>query len=326
MVTQEPLISVVMPAHNSGRFLAATLDSVVGQTERRWECVIVDDGSTDDTNAIATRYAEADPRIRVISIEQQGVCNARNEGFRRIAEGSKFVTFMDSDDVWLPMALEILLSRLDADERFIGSHGLAEFIDVDDRAYAPGEWSTQGQSRLGLENGRLIRWPLDRPTTFDVLINGNVLFPPGLILARRQAYEMAGPFDPALDIAGDWDMLIRLSRFGDLAFVNDVILHYRRHDSNLGLRPETAAQAWLVRCLGFHAPENSPAQQEVARRGWRAYQRRLAGERLAEIRSALRRKRELRTAAFAVARLAVYAVRYVRGYPRPRVRREPLSW
>jgi len=324
-VSEGPLISVVVPAYNAARFLGQTLDSVLAQTEQRWECLVVDDGSEDDTRGIATRYEELDPRIKLVAIERSGVSEARNAGFRRIADSAEFVTFMDSDDVWLPHSLESLLGPLQEDARFAGSHGLAEFIDAEGHAYAPGVWAEAGRNRLGLRGRRLVRWPLDMPTTFDVLVNGNVLFPPGLLLARRRIYELAGPFDSALEPAEDWDMLVRLSRHGDLAFIDDVILLYRRHDTNMGAQESTPAQAWRVRCIAFHSSENSAEQRRRARRGWRAYQVRMVGERLHAAAGALRERR-LRDSLESFARVLVHAWRYVRGYPLPRVSREPLTW
>lgn len=314
-----------MPAYDSARFLGETLESVVAQTEERWECVVVDDGSSDDSYAIACAFADRDSRFRALQVEHGGSSRARNAGFRSTDPKTPYVTFMDSDDVWLPHAFETLLGRLERDDRFIGSHGLAELVDGSGRRYAVGEYAERGRNRLGLEKGRLVRWPLDRPTTFDVLINGNVLFPPGLILARRRAYELAGPFDPALDIAEDWDMLIRLSRHGDIDFVDDVILLYRRHEANQGAQAMTPQQAWRVRCVAFHSPENSPEQQDRAQRGWRAYQIMLVEERWSQARTALRHGR-LRETIDSAARIVVYAWRYLRGYPLPRIRREPLDW
>jgi len=271
------------------------------------------------------RFAGDDSRFHATRIDHGGSSRARNEGFRQSDTRARYVTFMDGDDVWLPHALETLAGRLEGDDGFVGSHGLGELIDAEGVRYAPGEYAETGRARWGLEGRRLVRWPLDRPTTFDVLINGNVLFPPGLLLARREAYERAGPFDEALAGPEDWDMLIRLSRLGDLDFVNDVILLYRRHDANQGAKPTTPRQAYLVRCIGFHSSENSPAQQRSARRGWRAYQVRMAAERFSEAAAALRERR-LREAVGRAARVLVHAWRSVRGYPRPRVRREPLVW
>lgn len=324
-MSEEPLISVIVPAFNAERFIAATLDSVLAQTEQRWECVVVDDGSRDDTVSVARAYERRDGRIRLFEAEHGGSSHARNAGFRELAPSSRYVTFMDADDVWLPHALTRLLATLESDDQAVGAHGLAEMIDASGALIAQGSYPETGRNRLGLEDGRLVRWPLDRPTTFDVLINGNVMFPPGLMLARRSAYDAAGPFDESLAGPEDWDMLIRLSRQGPIAFVDEVLLHYRRHDANQGALPTTPRQAWLVRCIAFHSDENSRSQRESAKRGWRAYQLMLAGERVGAARAALHARRFGELAQH-LARLPVLAWRYVRGYPRPRVKRDRLSW
>ena len=100
-----PAISIVIPAYNHGRFLEDTLRSIQRQSFRHWECIVVDDGSTDGTSAIAQRYAAEDGRVRTVRIENGGESAARNHGYRLTSPESEFVTFMDSDDIWLPHAL-----------------------------------------------------------------------------------------------------------------------------------------------------------------------------------------------------------------------------
>lgn len=320
-----PEISIVIPAYNHGRFLEATLRSIQEQTFRNWECVVVDDGSTDDTPAVARRFADEDTRFRTVTVENGGESSARNRGFLLTDPRSEFVTFMDSDDVWLPHALATLHARVVADPGAIGAHGLAEEVDVNGERTG---WSHAefGRSRRGVERGRLISWPLDRPTSFEVLICGNVLFPPGLVLARRAAYERAGRFDESIKPGGaDWDMLIRLSRFGHLAFVDDVILLYRRHGSNMGAAPGIARMAWLIRCKGFHSPDNTPAQRRIARRGWRAYQRFMIRTRFEDGLTHLHGRR-VKPALAQFARLPVHAARLAHGSPRPRVRKASEPW
>jgi glycosyltransferase involved in cell wall biosynthesis len=320
-----PAISIVIPAYNHARFLEDTLRSVQEQSFRDWECVVVDDGSTDGTSGIAQRCAAEDDRFRAVRIENSGASAARNHGYRLTNPESALVTFMDSDDVWLPHALATLHGRLLADPTAIGAHGLAEEIDETGELRSSRSHSDFGRNRLGLDGRRLIVWPTDRPTSFDVLINGNVLFPPGLLLAQRSAYERAGRFDETFTGAEDWDMLIRLSRFGDLVFVDDVILQYRRHGRNIGAAPGIERQAWLVRCKGFHSPENNASHQRSARRGWRAYQRYMISQRWRSARDEFRAKR-LGAAVGQIARIPVHAFRHLRGYPTPKLVRASQPW
>ena len=120
-------------------------------------------------------------------------------------------------------------------------------------------------------------------------------------------------------------MLIRLSRYGHISFVDDVILQYRRHDSNMGARAEVERQAWLVRCKGFYSPENDAGQRSIARRGWRAYQRMVVGERYRTGRDYLR-ARNLRRGVDELARIPVHLFRLARGYPTPKLVRASEPW
>ena len=101
-------ISVILPCYNAGAYLSACLDSLFAQSMRDFEVIFVDDGSRDDSLALARRYAERDARIHVISQENQGVSAARNLGLAH-ARG-EWITFVDGDDL-LPLdAFETLLS------------------------------------------------------------------------------------------------------------------------------------------------------------------------------------------------------------------------
>lgn len=95
-----PLVSIVMPAFNQKKYIAETLDSVVNQVYPNWECIIVDDGSTDGTDKITEDFAEKDPRFKFISQKNQGPSVARNRG---ISEGKgEYILPLDSDDLISP--------------------------------------------------------------------------------------------------------------------------------------------------------------------------------------------------------------------------------
>ena len=110
MSSTSPLISVIIPAYNTEAYLARCLDSVLAQTLTDFELLLINDGSTDGTAAVADRYAEADSRVKVIHKENGGVSSARNRGLE-VARG-EFITFVDSDDIVLPTYLEKLHTAL----------------------------------------------------------------------------------------------------------------------------------------------------------------------------------------------------------------------
>lgn len=106
----QPLISILTPFKNTGSFLIECLDSVLAQTYRHWEMLLIDDHSVDNSHLLVKQFAEKDPRIRLLKNKGQGIIEALQTGYS-ISSGS-YITRMDSDDVMAPDKLEILLSGL----------------------------------------------------------------------------------------------------------------------------------------------------------------------------------------------------------------------
>ena len=121
------LISVIVPVYNTAEYLNACVSSIVGQTYRELEIILVDDGSTDDSPALCDAWAEKDPRIRVIHKENGGLSSARNAGMA-VAAGSYF-GFVDSDDVVSCRMLDALLSLAKERNADIAQCGYVSFSD-----------------------------------------------------------------------------------------------------------------------------------------------------------------------------------------------------
>ena len=109
----EPLISVIVPVYKVEAYLPKCLDSIINQTYRNLEIILVDDGSPDGCGAICDRYAEQDSRVRVIHQENAGVSSARNAGLDIMT--GEYLTFVDSDDWLAPNAIEVLFDRIQRD-------------------------------------------------------------------------------------------------------------------------------------------------------------------------------------------------------------------
>ena len=108
----QPLVSVIMPAYNAGAYIEEAIRSVMAQTLKDWELLVLDDGSSDDTCATVQRLAEEDPRVRLLRNEQNmGAARTRNRGFTLAA--GVFVALLDSDDLWLPDKLEKQLAVME---------------------------------------------------------------------------------------------------------------------------------------------------------------------------------------------------------------------
>jgi len=106
MTDENPLVSVIIPVYNGGRYLRAALESVFAQTYRPFEVIVVDDGSADDSGVIAQSF----PEVRYIYQTNQGVAAARNNGLE--AARGEYFAFLDQDDLWAPEKLKLQVEYL----------------------------------------------------------------------------------------------------------------------------------------------------------------------------------------------------------------------
>ncbi len=269
-----PEISIVIPAFNAEAYLRQTLDSVFAQTFRDWELIVVDDGSADRTGEIAGEYARIEPRMALVSLPNGGVSAARNHGAN--LTHAPLLIFLDADDVWEPDALATLRQTLNALPEAPAVYGLAQYIGKRGEPIDLGTCEGHQRFRLGLENGRVIVWPEDRPTTFAVEAVMERVMTCGTVLMRRAAFTQAGSFDPDLRMWEDWDFWLRLSRLGDLVFTNSLVLGYRRHDTNVSSQQDLlAAGEWRVREKLLQTVKDDPVHLAIARQGL-AYRHRCA--------------------------------------------------
>ena len=205
-----PRVSVVIPAHDRADLVGQTLDSVLGQTLADWECVVVDDASTDDTPRVLAGYAARDGRFRVVTGRFGSASAARNAGARQ-ARGS-YISFLDSDDLMTPDKLARQVAALDADPAATLAYGDALHFRDGDAA-----------------KGSLYAEGVERPTSFESLLSFSAIYAPTV---RADAFHAAGGFDESLASAEDWEMWLTLARSGRLIYLPGVALLYRVHAGN----------------------------------------------------------------------------------------------
>jgi glycosyltransferase involved in cell wall biosynthesis len=277
----------VIPTHG-GPYVAAAVSSVVAQTVKNWELIVVDDGSRDGTGNLVAPFAAADSRIRaVVNAHRTGIVPARNRGLASISPASEYVAFLDHDDVWMANSLEVLLGELSVWPEACAAHGRAIKIDgngiqcPDDRASVP-------VHRMGLSEGRLVAWPDERPTEFANLVVEDCIVSLGSGLIRRSAIERIGGFDLRAERAEDYDLWIRLSRIGPIAFARKDVLAHRQHQGQTSRRPRPPRGSGLgyVRYKMIASAENTPEQRRLAIAGFRARQRQLLAQQWVDLRRA----------------------------------------
>jgi glycosyltransferase involved in cell wall biosynthesis len=307
-------ISVIVPAHNAEKYLSETIDSVLAQTFFEWELIVVNDGSSDGTGEIADRYARADARIRAVHQTNQKVAATRNNGFALCSPGTKYVIFLDADDTWEPDTLATLSAALDRSPDAVAAHGLARYIDRDSRLLWPGLCEGRCRIRATLVGNRVVSLPPSEPTTFATLIVGGCMTT-GSTLIRRSTLETVGGFDTSLKQCEDWDIYIRLSRRGPLAFVDQVFLNYRMHDTNVtkNRSQEREMERHVLR-KAFASEENSEEQRRMVRKCFRAGQLFFMASKLKFAGTGIRRG-DLRSVWTQVRPLCGHALRYAEGRP-----------
>jgi glycosyltransferase involved in cell wall biosynthesis len=216
---RDPVVSIVMPAFNRERFIAAAIDSVLAQTFTDWELLIIDDGSSDGTPAIAGRYVERDARIHLTRQANSGVTVARNTAIRR-ARG-RYVAFLDSDDLWPPGKLERQVGAFDA-------HPDAAFIYT---GYVL--MNEDGTPRRTVRPDR--RWQGDIHR--KLWLEDNEILGPTVMVATAMLSRV-GLFDEALKGAENLDLRLKLSKLGPVFYVDDALYRYRKHADTLTSRTE----------------------------------------------------------------------------------------
>jgi glycosyltransferase involved in cell wall biosynthesis len=201
-------VSVIIPTHNRARLVKGAIDSVLAQSEPVREILVVNDNSTDDTEAVLREYGGA---IRVFPASVGGAAAARNIALR-VATG-EWIGFLDDDDIWLPVKVERQMSLV-RDNPELGLVFSADYAVNDD---------------LAILRTRLIA-PENRGAAFELLLRGNFIFQ-SCAMARRDAIERAGYMDPRLRFAPDWDLWLKVAAQYPIDFVPEPLALCRHSDS-----------------------------------------------------------------------------------------------
>ncbi len=197
-----PLVSVVVPAYNPGPYLNEAVKSVIAQTFTDWECIVVDDGSTEDLSPVE----RLDPRVRLIRQPNRGVSAARNNAIMN--SSGDYIAFLDADDIFLPTKLEKQIKVMMADPDIGYCHTSFRRIDAVGADIGPGYECFAAGSYA------------------EMLRRGGFLC--GTSAVARRAVGCAGLFDPLLRSGEDYDFAMRVAFFFRTAHVPEELYLYRR--------------------------------------------------------------------------------------------------
>lgn len=240
-MSEEPLVSVVIPTYNRGELLTEAVESVLAQTYGRFELLVADDGSTDGTPAQMAVFR--DPRIRHLRLIHSGRPSvARNQALRDA--GGELIAFLDDDDLWLPDKLEkqvTLLSRIpQADFVYTDIRRLSDDGSVSDPVLQP--------------------WDKWHGKIFDRLLLNSFLFV-STVIVRRAVLEKTGLFDETLAAIEDFDLWLRVTFVASAAYLDEPLVVIRRHGGGISGRRQLLVHENMLLVLG-RARERFPLTLE----------------------------------------------------------------
>ncbi|MDJ0676976.1 MAG: glycosyltransferase family 2 protein [Calothrix sp. MO_167.B42] len=268
-----PKISVVTPCYNLEKYVGKAIESVSAQTFTDWEYIVVDDGSTDNSAEVISSYTQIEPRLQLIKQQNGGMANARNSGFRASSPESKYLLFLDADDVLETQMLEVMVEYLDAHPHVGVAYCDHWNIDAEGKIFDRIYVSRMVPSRFGVRS-----LPYDEPhTPIESIAAGLGQGMDGRAVLRRCIYEKTMGWDEQLMRGGiAIDLFVHMGLFSDIHFVPQKLHRYRLHDPNQSHRTvnyEVQSQKILAKWKegSFLTPEQ---KSRVAQLLW-FYQRRL---------------------------------------------------
>ncbi|MDE6250280.1 MAG: glycosyltransferase [Alphaproteobacteria bacterium] len=205
-------LSVLMPAYNAEKYIAAAIESILSQTFTDFEFIIINDGSTDNTAKIIQEYANRDTRIKFIDNKQnQGLIAVLNQGLD-LCQG-EYIARMDSDDIALP-------------ERFARQ---VKYMDDNPNVAAVGTWAHAfGDRNQEMKYPRTVR-------LLDLLAYGSLVAHPTVMLRTSVLRENNIYYNPIYQHAEDFGLWATLLQYGEIHNIQEVLLKYRWHNANISV-------------------------------------------------------------------------------------------
>jgi len=243
-----PQVSIIIPAYNQGKFIGECLDSIIRQTVSDWECIVVNDGSTDSTPKIVRAYIQNDSRIRMIEQPNKGLSAARNAGLHE-AKGN-YIQFLDSDDAVKANKLKL---QLDAIVRTgIPALSYTDYYystENDLRVQSPQVYLTAKFASMNYLHDLIINWENKMSIPFHCFLFDAELFKKDNI-----------SFDEQLPNHEDWDCLMNIFRLNpEVFYVDKKLAIYRLHESSM-VRDRLSMKNGFIQAIRKHRysfPENS---------------------------------------------------------------------
>ena len=217
-MTESPLVSVLLTVYNRSSYLVEAVESIKNQSLSDWELIIVDDGSSDNSFEVASRYAKSDKRIRAVTKDNGGLASALNTGLS-LAKG-QYITRQDDDDLSHPNRLECMLHCFQHTPELMAVVSAYDVIDEKGAFVSYQDWM------LRANNNRFLRLPVSANCITRVINNSNTMY-------RREALEMCKGWRPFFKYMEDYDLALRLESEYPVGVLRFPFYKYRQHASSM---------------------------------------------------------------------------------------------
>ena len=216
---EEPKISVIIPCYNGEKFIGNAIKSVLNQTYKKCELIIVDDGSTDSSCKVVENYL--DDKVRLVkNTYNKGIAKTMNKGIK-VSTGD-FIAFLDQDDTWHPRKLELQLQKFMNESDNLGLVGCGMIFIENDKC--------RGVFRLNDEKS-----DQTRILTKIFLTSTNSA---SIMMLKRDCLKKVGLFDESLIAWGDFEMVFRVAKFYKVGYVNRLLVKKRVHPESANVKLE----------------------------------------------------------------------------------------
>jgi glycosyltransferase involved in cell wall biosynthesis len=199
-----PLVTVIVPAYNYAQFISDTLASVQAQSYQHWECIVVDDGSTDDTAKVVKGFSERDPRIKYVRQDNRGLAAARNSGVA--CSAGEYLQFLDADDL-------LEEKKLERQVEFLDQHPQIDIVFSDARYFR----TDNAEERLFSQDAANLPWVAHLSAkgreALLALVRNNIMVVNAPLL-RRSVLNDVGLFDGSVKGIEDWHYWVRCAIAG----------------------------------------------------------------------------------------------------------------
>jgi glycosyltransferase involved in cell wall biosynthesis len=247
-----PLVSIITPFYNAEKYLACTIQSVIDQTYNNWELLLIDDGSTDGSYAVATTFN--DSRIRIIKQENGGQCEATNSALKLV--DGEFIQLLDADDLMHPQKTANQIKKMVNNEDYLGVSKWCYFYETPKDAIIKDE--------PVFFSGSVVDW------LYQLWANDTMMHTNSYIMHRSLLNKLDSYFDESLLFNVDFDFFTRLALVSKgIIYTEDAIGYYRKgvkgsKTFNASFAKQRSALAARVKAIRYLLKKNDSSKAKEA--------------------------------------------------------------